>query len=128
MRTRWRSTYTMAEAAKMQRRCPTKAETAMWYFLRGLRPLGWIFRRQVPMGHFVLDFYCSKAKIAVEVDGNIHDDPRIRESDTARQAYLEHFHKITVLRYTNDEVTHSPIEVRDKIHDQLDATRREQSE
>jgi very-short-patch-repair endonuclease len=57
--------------AREQRREPTRAEHALWALLRGGR-LGRRFRRQHPLGVFVLDFYCDEARLAVEVDGPTH--------------------------------------------------------
>ena len=59
--------------AREQRRKPTRAEEALWQALRG-GALGARFRRQHPIGDFVLDFYCAEAKLAVEVDGSTHDE------------------------------------------------------
>jgi very-short-patch-repair endonuclease len=47
------------------------------------------FRRQHPVGKFVLDFYCESLRVAIEVDGGIHRDPEQRVADLDRQAVLE---------------------------------------
>jgi len=57
--------------AREQRRNPTRAEKALWQALRR-RALGVKFRRQHPIGEFVLDFYCEEARLAVEIDGPVH--------------------------------------------------------
>ncbi|HEY3397747.1 MAG TPA: DUF559 domain-containing protein [Armatimonadota bacterium] len=57
--------------AREQRRQPTQMEARLWQRLRGER-LGFRFRRQHPVGDFVLDFYCPEAKLAVELDGPHH--------------------------------------------------------
>ncbi len=57
--------------AREQRQNPTRAEEALWEVLRD-RPLGMKFRRQHPIGKFVLDFYCEEARLAVEIDGPDH--------------------------------------------------------
>ena len=59
--------------AREQRKDPTRAERVLWEALRR-KQLGVGFRRQHPIGHFVLDFYCAKARLAVEVDGPVHDE------------------------------------------------------
>ena len=61
--------------AREQRRAPTHAEDALWGELRGAK-LGWRFRRQHPIGDFVLDFYCSDAGLAIEIDGPTHAEKR----------------------------------------------------
>jgi very-short-patch-repair endonuclease len=59
--------------AREQRKDPTRAERVLWEALRR-KQFGVRFRRQHPIGHFVLDFYCAKARLAVEVDGPLHDE------------------------------------------------------
>jgi very-short-patch-repair endonuclease len=59
------------------------------------------FRRQHPVGHFVLDFYCPLCRLAIEVDGEVHDLQL--ERDVERTRALE-THGIRVLRFRNDEV------------------------
>jgi len=61
--------------AREQRRAPTRAEEAMWRELRGAK-LGFRFRRQHPIDDFVLDFYCSDADLAIEIDGPTHAENR----------------------------------------------------
>jgi very-short-patch-repair endonuclease len=85
--------------AKQLRREETTAETWLWNGLRG-----WDFakfRRQHPVDRFILDFYCPAVKLAVEVDGSVHDDQK--ERDEARTAVLR-ARGIEVIRFTNDEV------------------------
>ena len=60
------------EFAREQRREPTPGECRLWEALRRGR-LGVRFRRQHPIGKFVLDFYCAEVRLAVEVDGAVHD-------------------------------------------------------
>jgi very-short-patch-repair endonuclease len=62
-------------------------ETVLWRELRK-RPGGHKFRRQHPAGDFVLDFYCAKARLDVEVDGWVHDNPQRAERDRNRSMFL----------------------------------------
>ena len=62
-------------------------ETILWRELRK-RPGGHKFRRQHPAGDFVLDFYCAKARLDVEVDGWVHDNPQRAERDRNRSMFL----------------------------------------
>ncbi len=74
--------------ARRLRRAMTKPEIALWSVLRG-RPSGLKFRRQHPIGPFVLDFYCPAAGVAIEVDGMAHemgDNPR---HDERRDRWLQ---------------------------------------
>ena len=74
--------------AKQLRREMTAPEAKLWMSLRGKRADGIKFRRQHPIGPFVLDFYCDAARLAVEVDGFVHvtgDHPR---RDSRRDEWL----------------------------------------
>ncbi len=62
-------------------------ETMLWSALRQ-RPGGFKFRRQHPAGIYVLDFYCAKARLAIEVDGWVHDNPATADRDRRRSAFL----------------------------------------
>ena len=53
----------------------TAAERALWQMLKGRQLHGRKFRRQRSVGAYVLDFYCPSERLAVEVDGSVHDDP-----------------------------------------------------
>ena len=65
----------------------TPPEIALWQALR-TRPGGYKFRRQHPAGIYVLDFYCAKARLAVEVDGRAHDSAAVIAKDGARSHFL----------------------------------------
>nr|WP_298682859.1 endonuclease domain-containing protein [uncultured Dongia sp.] len=71
--------------AKVLRRNATEAEKRLWTLLRDRRLGGWKFRRQVPLGPYIVDFYCSDAKLVVEADGGQHADSA---SDEIRTAWL----------------------------------------
>jgi len=79
----------------------TKAETTLWKKLRMNQIDGLHFRKQHPYGMYIIDFYCDKAMIAIEVDGEIHE---IRKSyDSERTAYLEST-GLKVMRFSNDDI------------------------
>ena len=82
---------------------PTKAEAVLWSALKGRRLDGVKFRRQHSAGPFILDFYCPASRLAVEVDGSVHDDPARAAYDADRQRWLAE-RGIRVVRVTNDEV------------------------
>jgi very-short-patch-repair endonuclease len=90
----------MIEVARDFRKTPTASEAILWQALRGSR-LGAKFRRQHPIGPFVVDFYCANANLIVEVDGPIHKTQR--EHDSARQELLE-LCGYRVLRVAADDV------------------------
>ena len=83
------------------RKSSTKEENLLWYnFLRLYKPQ---FRRQYVIGNYIVDFYCHKAKLVVELDGSQHYKNRNIEKDTERTAFLAGY-GITVIRIPNNEV------------------------
>jgi len=77
----------MVKIAREFRKEPTKSEAILWQALRGKKLDGIKFRRQQPVGYFVVDFYNSFYRLVVDVDGVIHDNQV--EADRARQDILE---------------------------------------
>jgi len=93
----------------------TAAENVLWERLNKSQ-LGVRFKAQHPIDIFIVDFYCHKYKLVVEVDGEIHLSQK--EYDEARTAELERF-GITVIRFTNDEVMNAIDKVVEKIREHL---------
>ena len=91
----------MTAVARGLRGEPTEAEERLWQAIRRKQISGRKFRRQMPIGAFVVDFYCPSDRLVVEVDGGIHDHQL--EADQARQELIESL-GIRFLRLTNDEV------------------------
>ncbi|MGI4792030.1 MAG: endonuclease domain-containing protein [Janthinobacterium lividum] len=89
------------QAAWLLRDQMTPAEQVLWEALRDRRLNGLRFRRQYPVGQFILDFYCPQHKLVVELDGGIHE-ARL-EQDTARTEHLNAF-GYHVIRFQNAEV------------------------
>jgi cyclase len=90
------------ENAKRLRKRMTDAEQVLWYYLKaGIN--GFKFRRQHPIGRYIADIYCYKAKLIIEVDGPIHNKPQIIESDKVRQKDLEDW-GYKLIRFTNQQV------------------------
>src|SRR5688572_8423613 len=93
------------ENAKNLRGNMTAAEMALWLHLRkGLN--GGKFRRQHPIGKYVADFYCHKAKLVIEVDGSIHNDPEIALMDKDRENDLRAWGYF-IIRFSNDQIFQS---------------------
>ena len=87
--------------AQNLRKNQTKEEARLWYqFLRGYPDR---FRRQFQIDPYIVDFYCAKAKLVVELDGSQHYESYNQQYDTERTQYLEN-KGLTVLRFTNTEV------------------------
>ena len=87
--------------AKHLRREMTKEERKLWYDY--LSPYPHRFRRQVTVGNYILDFYCAAAKLAVELDGSQHYEPKGQSYDAQRTEYLNNL-GISVLRFSNTDV------------------------
>ncbi len=87
--------------ARQMRHDDTKAEAYLWEFLRAKRLNSLKFRRQHSVGQFIVDFYCPRSKLVVEVDGEIHEQQI--ERDAARTVYLQ-ARGLRVLRFSNAQV------------------------
>jgi very-short-patch-repair endonuclease len=89
------------QRARQLRGQMTFPERLLWSSLRNRNLFGLKFRRQVPLGPFVLDYFCADHALCVELDGQSHDGKA--DADRQREAYLRE-HKVRVIRVTNDEV------------------------
>ncbi|WP_230659844.1 endonuclease domain-containing protein [Psychrobacter sp. I-STPA10] len=88
--------------AKSLRQNMTEAERKLWQRLRGSQ-LGVKFRRQVPIGGYVVDFFTHSNNLAIELDGSHHLQPEQLAYDNIRTEYLNSL-GITVIRYDNHSV------------------------
>ena len=91
------------ERARALRRRLTPPEARLWTRLRGRQLRGLKFRRQHPIGPFILDFYCAEVRLAVEVDGQGHDHPDRLAHDRRRTLWLRAQH-IRVIRLAAEAV------------------------
>jgi very-short-patch-repair endonuclease len=87
--------------AQTLRASMTTAERILWSKLRR-NTLGHHFRRQAPIGKYILDFYCVKSKLAVEVDGDVHAEKALQ--DFERSNWLKYQKQIRIIRMTNRDV------------------------
>ena len=85
------------------RRSQTEAEKMLWARLRNKQFYGIKFFRQYSIGPYILDFYCPRMKLAVELDGGQHNESENKEYDSVRSEYLKS-HGINVTRFWNNEV------------------------
>jgi very-short-patch-repair endonuclease len=90
-------------SARDLRKAMTLPEVMLWQALRRGGVAGLRFRRQHPIGPYILDFYCAALKLAVEIDGAVHDHPEQVRHDIARDAWLSE-RGITVLRFNASDV------------------------
>jgi very-short-patch-repair endonuclease len=93
----------LTEVSKKLRRQTTPWEAKLWYYLRGHRFYDLKFKRQVPMGNYIVDFCCQEKKLVIELDGGQHSETLVADNDRLKQEFLErHFYK--VLRFWNNEI------------------------
>ena len=95
----------------------TNAEGLLWLLLRS-RKLGFKFRRQHPVGPYILDFYCHAANLAVELDGGQHNESQAALQDDRRSAELQEM-GIGVVRFWNDDVLARTEAVLERIYGEL---------
>jgi very-short-patch-repair endonuclease len=98
-----RNDPTLKPRRRELRRNQTDAEKALWAHLRNKQFYGVKFFRQYSIGPYILDFYSSTVKLAVELDGGQHNQCENKEYDAARSEYLK-AQGIEVMRFWNHEV------------------------
>jgi len=104
------------ERARTLRRDMTEAERRLWQILRSRQTEDCRFRRQVPIGGFIVDFACHAARLIVEIDGGQHDPSS--ESEASRTRFLRG-EGYRVLRFWNNEVLENPEGARAAIAEHL---------
>ncbi|MEK7165650.1 MAG: endonuclease domain-containing protein [Patescibacteria group bacterium] len=87
---------------KLRKNSPS-AESFLWYKLRNRQILGFKFRRQYSIDRFIVDFYCPKAKLVIELDGSQHTLERHKLYDEKRSFYFKGL-GIRVIRFWDNEV------------------------
>lgn len=97
----------LKETRRHLRKNQTYTEKIVWMYLRNRQMDRYKFRRQYSVDKFVIDFYCPKLKLAIEIDGSVHDEPGQKEYDIKRQEHIETF-GIKFLRLTNEEIDGNP--------------------
>ena len=110
------STEKVLTNAKTLRANQTEAEQRLWYHLRAHRFMDLKFKRQKPMGRFIVDFVCVERQLVIEIDGGQHAE-RARY-DQLRDAWLRD-QGYTVLRFWNHEVMHQLEGVLEQIRSTL---------
>ncbi len=95
--------------ARHFRKALTPPEARLWQRLKG-KPDGIHFRKQHPIGPYIVDFYCAGAKLVIEVEGQIHNDPAVAHRDEIRTAWLES-QGLEILRIPGADIMCDPDEV-----------------
>ena len=104
------------QRSKQLRQQMTSEEKILWEQLRRNKLKGLHFRRQQIIDGFIVDFYCHKARLVIEVDGEVHNQQL--ESDQERDQILS-ARELKIVRVTNQEVKNNLQEVLDKIIDSI---------
>ena len=100
----WVKQNRLTPLAQKLRREATREEQRLWYEF--LSPYPVRFRRQVVIGKYIVDFYCSSAKLAIELDGSQHYEDSALIRDDERTQWLNH-NGIYVLRFLNSDISHN---------------------
>ena len=106
LKRKWQPPYVskeMRERARKLRKKATPAEEILWDVLRDRQLNGLKFRRQHVIDRYIVDFYCAEHKLAVELDGPVHDAKEQQEKDKLREQAIQR-EKIQVIRFKNDQV------------------------
>ena len=89
--------------ARELRKFETESEKIFWsQILKNKKLVGFKFTRQKPIGYFVVDFYCAKLKLAIEIDGNIHKFQKIRDKE--RDNNLKQKFGLRIIKYKNEDI------------------------
>ena len=79
----------LKERARQLRQNMTPGEVKLWQKLKRKQMCGYDFDRQRPIDEFIVDFYCKKLMLVIEIDGSSHDSEEAQQRDAERQARLE---------------------------------------
>lgn len=104
--------------ARELRKNSTYTEIILWQSIKK-KQLGVEFHRQVPIDYFIVDFYCHELKLAIEVDGNIHDVEENKIKDEIRQDKLEDL-GVRFLRFRDTDVLNDLEGVLEFIKEQIE--------
>ena len=107
----------LIERARELRQNSTELEKIMWYWLRDRRLLNCKFRRQQPIGNYIVDFVCHEISLIIEIDGGQHNW-RLHY-DENRTRYLQN-QGFKVLRYWNNDVSIRLHDVLDEIYSEVE--------
>jgi very-short-patch-repair endonuclease len=94
---------------------PTDAEAKLWHLLRDRRMAGFKFRRQHPLGRYILDFYCHEALLVVELDGGQHTEAKQMAYDERRTGFLAS-QGVRVLRFGDHDMLKWPEAVAEQVY------------
>jgi very-short-patch-repair endonuclease len=117
------------QLARLNRQSMTEAETLLWRCLKGRKLMGHKFRRQHPFKRYIIDFYCPDSQLAIELDGEYHDDLKQKEYDEERTRELSDV-GVQVIRFKNKDVVQNLPSVLQEIslHLRISPSRKKKTE
>lgn len=104
--------------SRQLRKNMTEAERSLWSRIRAKQLKGYQFYRQRIIGNYIVDFYCAKAKLVIELDGGQHYSIKGLEKDKIRDDYIKE-QKLKVLRFSDRDVFDNLNGVVEKIYEFL---------
>jgi very-short-patch-repair endonuclease len=116
------STSIRRAAAKRLRANTTPHERALWRALKELPMSGSHFRRQAPIGPYVVDFFCPAVRLIIELDGGHHNEDEAAVKDRVRQSWLER-EGYRVIRFWNSDINSNLEGVLERIYIELYGSR-----
>ncbi|MBE0427650.1 MAG: endonuclease domain-containing protein [Nitrospirae bacterium] len=93
----------LKELALQLRNNSTKAEINLWHYIKGRQLMGYDFHRQKPIGNWIVDFFCNKLMLAIELDGYTHSFEEVFKKDKEKEQSLQEL-GITILRFKDEDV------------------------
>ncbi len=106
----------LKELSRINRNNPTLSELKIWNTILKKDKIGFRFLRQKPINRFILDFYCSKLNLAIEIDGSSHN--KKKGYDESRDKFLRQI-GIETIRFTNKEILNNIQDVKNKIQEKI---------
>jgi very-short-patch-repair endonuclease len=121
------STAICRAAAKRLRANTTPHERRLWRALKELPIDGTHFRRQAPIGPYIVDFFCPAKRLIIELDGGHHNDDETAKRDSERQLWLER-EGYRVIRFWNSEIAGDLTAVLEQVYVELYGSREAEAE
>lgn len=106
----------LKDRARELRNNTTDSEKKFWNFLR-VHFLEHHFMRQKPLDQFIVDFYCNKLRLIIEIDGEVHDYQK--ERDAERDNIFLQTYNIVTLRFTNKQVENNILEIKSILQEYI---------
>ena len=93
----------LKELSRELRKISTKSEIKLWQYLKNKQLIGYDFHRQKPIDNFIVDFFCNKLSLAIELDGYTHTFEEVSDKDKSKEENLNRL-GITLLRFCDEDI------------------------